>query len=204
MTITTIKKTVSILMLTTFTSLMTFAIVNQFISPKDEIVIKDEEDNETFIDDEAVFIQNYNTPFNLKFISKNSLTMQRVDDNKFTIDGNNKKPILFIFLSNWCPQCNIQIDILNEIQKKYKDKLMIVGILANKFEDEVLDSFIKENKIKFEISNDFYDNEFFIKALKNVDAIPFMVLFKQNGNIIDKFKGIIPPEMLEIEIQKAI
>lgn len=203
------KKTATIIVLATFTSLMIFAIANQLSPAKQEEsqeIVKDDNISQApnFEEEEAIFVQNYNKVFTLRFLDKSFLTLQRLNDDKFLIEENNNKALLFIFLNDSCLQCNVQLDLLKNLEKKYKNRLMIIGIFANELDNESADAFVKNNKIPFKMSNDFEDNEFFIRALKNIDAIPYMILFKTDGNILARYKGILPSEMLESEILRVI
>lgn len=205
------KKVATIIVLATFTSLMTFAFINQFSSSKQEEVLSQSEEDEniseaspSFEENEALFIQNYNTAFNLKFLDKTSLTLQREDDKKFLLEGNENKAVLFMFLNDSCLQCDIQLDILKNLEKKYKNKILFIGLFANELDNESVNNFIKNKKISFKMSNDYEDIEFFIRALKNIDALPYMLLFKADGSIAGKYKGILPSEMLESELLRII
>ena len=124
-----------------------------------------------------------------------------LDQNDLKLKDN--KAVLFVFFTTWCEPCKAQIPIFNNLQEKYKDKLEIIGVLLEDKTKEEIDYFIEKNKIKYNISSG-ENNYLLAKKLGSIDAIPIMFLYKNNGKFVDEYLGIIPQEMLEIEIQRAI
>lgn len=47
-------------------------------------------------------------------------------------------------------------------------------------------------------------NAIFSDAVGGVKAIPTMFLYDKNGKLIQTYVGIVPEEMLDVDIQKAI
>ncbi|MBK1994105.1 hypothetical protein FSE90_07550 [Campylobacter novaezeelandiae] len=62
---------------------------------------------------------------------------------------------------------------------------------------------MQKNKIKFDVA--IGDNNYlFAKSLGGINGMPTLFLFDKNNNLIRQYLGLIPIEMLEIDIQKAI
>jgi thiol-disulfide isomerase/thioredoxin len=114
------------------------------------------------------------------------------------------KAILLNFFATWCPPCKAEIPHLVELKEKYKDQFEVIAILVeqNKLQDSV-DEFIKENNINYPIANGA-ENFKLINAVGGVPTIPTMFLFNKKGRIINKYVGLVPQEMLDSEIQKAL
>ncbi|HEC1780803.1 TPA: TlpA family protein disulfide reductase, partial [Campylobacter lari] len=78
---------------------------------------------------------------------------------------------------------------------------VIALFLEENKEQEIL-TFIEDEKIKFPVA--IGENNFVFSKVLNVSSIPTMVLFNTKGEKIKEYLGIIPEEMLDIDIQKAI
>jgi len=89
-----------------------------------------------------------------------------------------KKGIVLIdFHAHWCMPCVIMSPIVDEISKKFRDKL-------------------KVGKINI-------DNNPELAQKYNIRSIPNFILFK-NGKIIDQFVGSVSKEEFEKKIKKHL
>ena len=141
--------------------------------------------------------------FNVQTSYGKTLTIHQYDD-RWVVEGINNKVILLDFFATWCPPCKAEIPHLTNIQKKYKDNFEIIGILLeqNKSNDE-LNNFIKQHSINYTVVNDV-NGQKIANTIGNVRSIPTMFLINQKGNIIQHYLGIVPEEMLESDIKKAL
>ncbi|MCK4442020.1 MAG: TlpA family protein disulfide reductase [Sulfurovaceae bacterium] len=123
-----------------------------------------------------------------------------------------KQPIVLInFLATWCPPCIGQIPHLNNLQKKYKDSLYILGTLIynDGIKDKDVEKFIISQKINFFISKDINNSIKFGNfiapklKLKPNFSLPLMILFL-NGKYYTHYEGSIPEEMIESDIKQAL
>ena len=124
--------------------------------------------------------------------------------NTLRLKNNNNKIILLDFFATWCPPCKAEIPHLVNLQKKYKGKLKIISVLLedNKPDSEIK-SFIDYNHINYIVTNG--TNNFKLSnLLGGIQNIPFMILYDKNGKVITHYIGIIPEEMIDSDIKKAI
>jgi len=126
------------------------------------------------------------------------------DNDNIKIKGIEGKVILLDFFATWCPPCKAEIPHLVNLQKKYKDKLVIISILLEGDKpDNEIKSFIKYHGINYIVTND--KNNFKLSnMLGGVKNIPYMILYDKNGNLITHYLGAIPEEMINSDIQKAV
>ena len=140
-------------------------------------------------------------PFELTLMDESKMTLQKFDKG-FKVEGNDEA-ILFNFFATWCPPCKAEIPHLNNLSDKFKGKLKIVSVLMEDKSKDEIDAFMKKFKINFGIS--YGENNFlFAKALGGVVGIPYMVLYKPNGEYATHYVGLVPEEMLESDINKVI
>ncbi len=139
----------------------------------------------------------------LHTINNGDITLIK-NHNNIKIKGINNQLILLDFFATWCSPCRAEIPHLINLQKKYKGKLKIVSILLeNDKSDSEIKSFIKYNHINYIVTND-KNNYKLSSMLGEIQNIPFMILYDKSGNIITRYLGAIPEEMISSDIKKAI
>ncbi|NQY20991.1 MAG: TlpA family protein disulfide reductase [Campylobacteraceae bacterium] len=128
----------------------------------------------------------------------------KTSENKLTIKNYENKVILLSFFATWCPPCKAEIPHLINLQNKYKKDFEIISVLvSDKKTNEELTSFISEYKINYALTNGEANNEL-AKHLGGIRTIPTMFMLKKDGTIMEKYLGMVPEEMLESDIQRAI
>lgn len=162
---------------------------------------KEEHQNDVNISTQTNLSQGDEVNFNLNLINGESFFIKK-DNEKLQLDDKGKAT-LFVFFTTWCAPCIAEIPHLNKLQEKYKDQFNIVGVLLEDKNNEELKTFIEKNQILYKIANG-ENNYLLAKVLGGVNGIPTMFLFDKNSKLINQYLGLIPEEMLEIEIQKAI
>ncbi|MEK9726509.1 MAG: TlpA disulfide reductase family protein [Candidatus Margulisiibacteriota bacterium] len=68
--------------------------------------------------------------------------------NGSSISFNEYKKIIVTFWATWCPSCNLENKIFNEVHKKYNDELLIISISVDK-DPNALAEYIKETPLNF-------------------------------------------------------
>lgn len=171
-----------------------------FTACSDEQEKKDESAN-VQTDTTASFSQGDKLDFALEMLDGESLVI-KADDAKIHFNTQNKAT-LFVFFTTWCAPCITEIPYLNKLEEKYKDEFNIVGVLLEDKNAEEIKNFVEKNKIIYKIANG-ENNYLLAKALGGINGIPTMFLYAKNGSFINQYLGVIPSEMLELEIQKAL
>lgn len=158
--------------------------------------------------DIEVPIKKYNFIFtNLE----NQTQTIKVVNNYYTFPKIKQSIVLINFLATWCPPCIGQIPHLNNLQKKYKNNLYILGTLIydDGIKDKDVDKFIASQKINFFMSKDINNSikfgNFIVPKLqlKPNFSLPLMIVFL-NGKYYTHYEGSIPEEMIESDIKQAL
>ncbi len=118
------------------------------------------------------------------------------------------KVFLLNFWATWCPPCKVEIPHLINLKNKYKDSFEVVAINVGEkggrmTSTEKLNDFMNEYKINYIVTNT-EENLKVADAMGNISVIPTMFLIGKEGNIIQKYVGVVPPEMIETDIKKAL
>lgn len=114
------------------------------------------------------------------------------------------KLVLLNFWATWCPPCIKEMPTFVDMQEKYKDDFIIVGILYEEDKDKKeLADFLKEHKINFPITEG-PENFVLAKDFGDIKKIPESFLYSKKGFLLEKFVGEVNPEKLETYIKESI
>lgn len=160
----------------------------------------DKENSSTENTDNASLTQSENIDFTLKFLDGREMYV-KYHEQAFNFDDTAKAK-LFVFFTSWCAPCKAQIPHLNNLNNKYQEKFEVIALFLEENKEQEILTFIEDEKIKFPVV--IGENNFVFSKVLNVSSIPTMVLFNAKGEKIKEYLGIIPEEMLDIDIQKAI
>ncbi len=96
------------------------------------------------------------------------------------------KLVLLNFWATWCPSCKEEIPSLNRLQKRYKDRgLVVIGIASESSLKRVKD-FSNKYNIQFLI---LHDSSITVTRKYSVFALPTTFLIDRRGKIVEKFIG---------------
>ncbi len=109
-------------------------------------------------------------------------------------DFRDKKPVLAVFWTTWCPYCVKQLIFLRDNQQNYKD-IELLAINAGESEDKVR-PFIKRNRIQYNV---LLDKDNSVTGYFGIIGLPTYILIDKQGEVV--VKGHAFPEE---EYQKLI
>ena len=141
--------------------------------------------------------------FQLKTSSGASVNV-KLDNEKIIVQEHSGKIVLLNFFATWCPPCKAEIPNLIKLQEDYKNDLVVVSVLLEEFKtnEEIL-AFIKEYNINYTVITGPEAMDF-AKGLGGIKSIPTMFLINKQNNVFQKYVGIVPNEMMEIDIKKVL
>ena len=116
-----------------------------------------------------------------------------------TIDLNdyvNKKPVILDFWASWCPYCQKNMPILNQLYLKYKDQVEVIGVNMQETE-QTAQRFIESKEIKFPI---VLDRDSIITKEFGVLYTNTHVLIGIDGLVIK----VIPGDIQESDIRSLL
>jgi thiol-disulfide isomerase/thioredoxin len=143
------------------------------------------------------------TEFQLK-TTDNSIINIKVENEKIILKEYPDKIVLLNFFATWCPPCKAEIPNLIKLQEDYKNDLVVVSVLLEEMKtDEEILSFIKSYNINYTVVNS-PENFELAKGLGGIKSIPTMYLINKENTVFQRYVGIVPNEMMEIDIKKVL
>lgn len=152
-------------------------------------------------------IKKEQTKFNLTTVDLQTISLEKTE-NGIKFNNFENKVILLNFWATWCPPCRAEIPHLNNLKEKYKDSFEVIAVAlggkdGNLTPQDELNAFIKEYKINYIVTNS-EENYKVADLLGGVRTIPTMFLFDPSGKTVQKYVGVVPEEMMESDIKKAL
>ena len=143
------------------------------------------------------------TEFQLKTTNDGIINI-RLENEKIILKDYPNKIVLLNFFTTWCPACKAEIPNLIQLQNSYKNDFVIISVVLEemKTNDQIKD-FIKESHINYNVANSPECIEL-ARSLGGIKSIPTMFLIDRNNNVFQKYVGLVPTEMMEIDIKKVL
>ena len=118
------------------------------------------------------------------------------DGENISLDRYKGKIILLDFWESWCGHCIMNMPELNKLQKKWEDKLVIIGVVTQN--KKQVDRFIKKNQLVYQ--NIFADKT--ILENYNVSNRPTYYLIDSNSKILEVSTGDL--QTIKTKIKEVI
>ncbi|WP_072680957.1 TlpA disulfide reductase family protein [Arcobacter sp. LA11] len=152
-------------------------------------------------------VKKEQTKFKLTTTNNAIIDLEKTKDG-IIFKGLEGKVVLLNFWATWCPPCRAEIPHLNNLKNKYKDTFEIVSLAmgekdGNMTSVEKMNNFIEEYKINYPIANT-KENFLVSKAMGEIKSIPTMFIINPMGKIVQKYVGVVPQEMMELDINRAL
>ncbi len=156
---------------------------------KDKTEVKQSKSNET-----ALTLKTTNNT-NINVILK---------DKKIIFKDYPNKIVLLNFFATWCPPCKAEIPNLINLQNTFKNDFVVISVLLEQNRDngEIIE-FMNNYNINYDVVNS-NSNFALSDAIGGIKSIPTMFMIDKNSDIFQKYVGIVPVEMMELDIKKLL
>jgi thiol-disulfide isomerase/thioredoxin len=124
--------------------------------------------------------------------SASALTAESLD-----IEQHRGKVVLLDFWASWCEPCRHSFPWLNEMQAKYGDRLVVIGVNVDSERAEA-NRFLAQVPAHFQV---IYDPAGELAARYDVMGMPSSYLFDTSGTLVDKHLGFRKALRAEREAQ---
>jgi thiol-disulfide isomerase/thioredoxin len=111
------------------------------------------------------------------------------------------KVVLLNFWATWCGPCRAEIPDLVELQKKYKDRLQIIGLIVDDDDEDAIKKFIAEFGINYPVA--IAPDETRLQY-GGIAALPTSFVIDAEGRVVQKHEGLRDPVLYEVEIRSLL
>ena len=104
------------------------------------------------------------------------------------------KVILLNFWATWCGPCREEIPSLIELQKRYKDRLQVIGLAVDEDDEAYVRKFAGTEGINYPIAMSSTEVRV---AYGGVSALPTVFVINTEGRLVQKHVGLFNPVLYE-------
>jgi thiol-disulfide isomerase/thioredoxin len=127
--------------------------------------------------------------------------LEDLDGKPLSLSASRGKVILLNFWATWCGPCRAEIPDLIELQKKYGDRLQIIGLDVDDDDAGEVKKFVEKNGINYLIGMATNDIRL---QYGGVTALPTSFVLDAEGRVVQKHEGLRNPLLYEYEIRSLI
>jgi len=128
-------------------------------------------------------------------------SLKSVDGKTVKLSDYKNKVVIIDFWATWCPPCRRGIPDLVELQKEFKQDLVVIGISLDTDTKDDVPEFVKNYKINYPV---VYGDVSTTKLYGGVSGIPTSFIINKKGMIVNKHVGLISKETLADEINALL
>src|SRR6202790_4866648 len=111
------------------------------------------------------------------------------------------KVVLLNFWATWCGPCRMEVPDLVELQKKYQDRLQVIGLVVDDEDEDAVRKFAKRYSINYPVA--MATDEMRIQ-FGGVPALPTSFIIDAQGRVVQKHIGLRDPELYEMEVRALL
>ena len=125
-----------------------------------------------------------------------AVSMRSLDGQPITSDTFHGKVTIVNFWATWCPPCRAEIPDLVALQKKYGDRLQIIGVSQDEGGVEVVKRFAAEHQMNYPIVMMTPELN---QAFPGIVALPTSFIIDREARIVQRHVGMLNALVTETE-----
>jgi thiol-disulfide isomerase/thioredoxin len=133
--------------------------------------------------------------------SASEFVVKGMDGKTVSLAGARGKVVLLNFWATWCGPCRMEVPDLVELQKKYPERLQVIGLVVDDEDQEAVRAFAKRYAINYPIA--MATSEMRIR-FGGVPALPTTFVIDAQGRVVQKHIGLRDPVLYETEIRSLL
>ena len=124
-----------------------------------------------------------------------------VDGGTVNLAAARGKVVLLNFWATWCGPCRMEVPDLVELQKKYQDRLQVIGLVIDDVDEDAVRKFAKRYSINYPVAMATDEMRF---QFGGVPALPTSFIIDAQGRVVQKHIGLRDPELYEMEVRALL
>jgi thiol-disulfide isomerase/thioredoxin len=127
--------------------------------------------------------------------------VKRIDGGTVNLADARGKVVLLNFWATWCGPCRMEVPDLVELQKKYEDRLQVIGLVIDDADEDAVRKFAKRYSINYPVAMATDEMRF---QFGGVPALPTSFIIDGKGRVVQKHIGLRDPELYEMEVRALL
>ena len=127
--------------------------------------------------------------------------LKGLDGESVNLAGARGKVVLLNFWATWCGPCRMEVPDLVALQKKYKDRLQVIGLIIDDTDEDAIRAFAKRYGINYPVAIAPAETRF---EFGGVPALPTSFVIDAQGRVVQKHIGLRDPVLYETEIRALL
>jgi thiol-disulfide isomerase/thioredoxin len=111
------------------------------------------------------------------------------------------KVVLLNFWATWCGPCRMEVPDLVELQKKYQNRLQVIGLVIDDADEDAVRKFANRYSINYPVAMATDEMRF---QFGGVPALPTSFIIDAQGRVVQKHIGLRDPELYEMEVRALL
>jgi len=124
-----------------------------------------------------------------------------IDGSTVNLANARGKVVLLNFWATWCGPCRMEVPDLVELQKKYQDRLQVIGLVVDDTDDDAIRKFAKRYGINYPVA---MATDEMRAQFGGVPALPTSFMIDTQGHVVQKHIGLRNPELYELEVRALL
>src|ERR1700676_2199414 len=124
--------------------------------------------------------------------------LKDLDGKDLSLSSLKGRVVLLNFWATWCGPCRAEIPSLIQLQKRYQDRMQIIGLVVDEDDQTEIRKFIESQGINYPVALAPDDIRI---AYGGVSALPTVFLLNASGRVVQKHVGLFDPALYETEVR---
>jgi thiol-disulfide isomerase/thioredoxin len=127
--------------------------------------------------------------------------LKTLDGKELSLQDLRGKVILLNFWATWCGPCRAEIPSLIQLQKKYSDRLQIIGLVVDDDDEDAVRKVVDSEGINYPVA---LSSPQVRMAYGGISALPTVFVLNAEGRVVQKHVGLFNPVLYETEVRALL
>ena len=123
------------------------------------------------------------------------------DGRKLTPSALRGKVAILNFWATWCGPCRMEIPHFIALQKKYADRLVIIGLSADETGQDGVEQFVAAQKMNYPVAMASPELQ---SAFGGIVGLPTTFVVDREGRVVQKHVGLYGAETFDLEVRALL
>jgi thiol-disulfide isomerase/thioredoxin len=127
--------------------------------------------------------------------------LKTLNGKELSLAGSHGKVVLLNFWATWCGPCRAEIPSLIQLQKRYADRLQIIGLDVDDEDENDVRQVVSSEGINYPVALASAEVRM---AYGGITALPTVFVINADGRAVQKHVGLFNPALYETEVRALL